>query len=143
MAQVFTQSRRVQWHETDAAVSAHFTAFLKYMAETEHALLRDRGLDVHLEDELGKMSFPRVSVDCDFRASLRFNDVCDVRAHVKRLGEKSITYAFEFDKQGTVIATGHITAVCCRIHADRPPEPIAVPDWFREKLDFPSGERTE
>lgn len=136
---VFRRTRQVQWHETDAAGIAHFTAFLKYMEETEHALLADRGVGVHLEDAGRTISFPRVSVGCDFRASLRFHETCEIEARVDKLGEKSITYAFDFRKDGTVIAHGHITAVCCVIRDGVPPEAIAIPEWFRERLGEHSG----
>jgi hypothetical protein len=32
------------------------------------------------------------------------------------------------------VASGELTSVCCRMTDQAPPQPIAIPEWFREKL---------
>jgi len=135
---VYRTTRRIEWADTDAAGIAHFTSFFRHMEEAEYELLRESGLSVSCEDQHGTISWPRVSVRCDFFAPVKFGDVVDIVVSLDRVGEKSVTYHFVFLRDGHTVADGEITAACCRIEADQPPRAIPVPDWFRRKL---SGDR--
>lgn len=130
----FHTTRRVEFCHTDAAGIAHFASFCEFMEQAEHELLRSRDLSVFMNDDTGIISWPRVAVKCEFQSSARFEDVLDIDVNIARLGDKSITYAFRFHSEGTDVASGEITAVCCRMTDQSPPEPIAIPQWFREKL---------
>jgi 4-hydroxybenzoyl-CoA thioesterase/acyl-CoA thioester hydrolase len=130
----FSTTRRIEFCHTDAAGIAHFAAFCEFMEQAEHELLRSRDLSVFMNDDTGIISWPRVAAKCEFQSSARFEDVLDIEVHIARLGDKSITYAFRFSLEGTDVASGEITAVCCRMTDQSPPEPIDIPQWFREKL---------
>jgi 4-hydroxybenzoyl-CoA thioesterase/acyl-CoA thioester hydrolase len=130
----FTTSRRVEFHDTDAAGIMHFSAFFLMMEQAEHDLLRHVGLSVMTFDDEGKISWPRVSTRCDFRAAARFEDVLAIEVRIARLGTKSITYAFRFTRDGEELAVGETTAVCCRFPQGEPPLSIAIPAEFQEKL---------
>jgi acyl-CoA thioester hydrolase len=130
----FHVRRLVEFCETDAAGIAHFSAFFQYMEQAEHALLRHLGLSVKSQDAEGAISWPRVNAHCDYLAAVRFEDELDIAVSVKRLGTKSVCYAFEFTHGPTLVAKGEITAVCCRMFADQPPQPIAIPDRFAQPL---------
>jgi acyl-CoA thioester hydrolase len=134
MSEPFRTTRRVEFRDTDAAGIVHFSAFLFYMESVEHELLRSLGLSVLWSDESGPISWPRVSVTCDYSGAVRFEDVLDVVLHVARLGEKSVTYEFEFTCAGRPIAKGKTIAVCCRIHASGRPESIPIPEPIAAKL---------
>jgi acyl-CoA thioester hydrolase len=130
----FTTQRRVEFRDTDAAGFAHFSAFFVYMEQAEHELLRQRGLSVVCRDDEGEISWPRVSAACDYRNPARFEDVLDVEVVVERLGQKSITYRFRFERDGLEIATGRTTAVCCRCRCGKPPQAIRIPAEFVRAL---------
>ncbi len=100
MSPAFKTSRRVEFRDTDAARMAHFSVFFVWMEQTEHELLRHLGLSVMLTDEEGEISFPRVGARCDYQRSVKFEDVLDIEAVVVRLGEKSVTYEFNFSHEG-------------------------------------------
>ncbi len=137
MSDVFRTRRRVEWSDTDAAGIAHFTCFLRMMEQAEHDFLRSRDLSVHMTDAEGPISWPRVSVRCDFRVPVRFEDELDIDVHIDRLGTKSVTYAFRFQRDGQDIADGSITTVCCRLPRDGssdPPQSIEVPEAIAAKL---------
>ena len=134
MSNIYRTTRRVEWADTDAAGIIHFASFFRYMEAVEHEMLRDCGLSVTVRDEDGIISWPRVSARCEFRGAVRFEDVLDVAVRVTRLGEKSITYQFDFKHEGRNVAEGEITAVCCRIRDGERPQSIPVPPWFVEKL---------
>jgi 4-hydroxybenzoyl-CoA thioesterase/acyl-CoA thioester hydrolase len=130
----FHVERRVEFCETDAAGIAHFAAFFVYMEQAEHALMRHLGLSVVWRDAEGTISWPRVNAQCDYKDAVRFEDVLDIAVGVERLGEKSVTYAFEFSLNHRPVAMGKITAVCCRFSSGQPPRSIPIPDWMAERL---------
>ncbi len=134
MAIAFTTHRRVEFHDTDAACLLHFAAYFTFMEEAEHELLRRLGLSVMMEDEHGRLSWPRVSAHCDYAGSLKFEDEVDIAVSIERLGEKSVTFAFVFTREEQAVAAGKITTVCCRLTENGPPRSIPIPDAIRKKL---------
>src|SRR5262245_20123689 len=134
MQPTFRTTRRVEFCHTDAAGIAHFTALLEFMEQAEHELLRSRGLSVTMDHGGERMSWPRVAVKCDFQSPVRFEDVLEINVQLARIGNTSVTYSFTFRCRGADVASGQITSVCCRLTGEQPPEPIAIPQWFREKL---------
>jgi len=134
MTTSFTTQRRVEFCETDAAGIAHFSAFFQYMEQAEHALLRHVGLSVVQNDDEGTISWPRVSAKCEYLGPCRFEDVLDASVTITKLGRTSVTYAFTFTLDGSEVATGEMTAVCCRISHEHPPRPIETPQWIRDRL---------
>lgn len=134
MTTCFVTARRVEFCDTDAAGIMHFVAFFRMMEQAEHDLLRSVGLSVVQHDEHSTISWPRVAARCEFKAAARFEELLQIEVRVARLGQRSIAYAHRFLRGEEVLAEGEITAVCCRMVPGRPPEPIAIPDTFREKL---------
>ena len=132
--QLFRTTRRVEFRDTDAAGIIHFSAFLFYMESVEHEFLRHLGLSVLTADAAGTISWPRVSVGCEFASAVRFEDELEIALRLERLGNKSVTYEFEFTCQGRAIANGHTVAVCCRMQPDAPPESIPIPEPIAAKL---------
>jgi 4-hydroxybenzoyl-CoA thioesterase/acyl-CoA thioester hydrolase len=130
----FRTRRRVEFRDTDAAGIAHFSTFFVYMEQAEHELLRSVGLSVVEHDDVGALSWPRVSVACDYRRPIRFEDEFEIEVAIDRLGEKSVTYGFRFLHQGHEVATGRLTAVCCRFDDRAPPRPITIPQRIAERL---------
>ena len=134
MPTAFLTSRRVEFSDTDAAGLMHFVAFFRMMEQAEHDLLRSVGLSVVMHDDEGKISWPRVAAKCDFQAAARFDDLLQIEVRIARLGERSITYAHRFMREGNLLASGEITAVCCRIHKGELPRSMPIPAAFGEKL---------
>jgi acyl-CoA thioester hydrolase len=134
MSTAFVTTRRVEFSDTDAAGIAHFAAFFRMMEQAEHELLRSVGLSVVMHDSAGTISWPRVSAKCDFLAAARFEDLLEIEVRIARLGKRSITYAHRFLLDGKELATGEITAVCCRIKDGKPPKSVDVPAAMAKKL---------
>ena len=135
MSHPFSVARRVEFCETDAAGIAHFSSFLCYMEQAEHALLRHLGTSV--TRDLGDgwhLSWPRVHVECDYRGSARFEDCLTIQVAVERLGDRSVTYAFDFTRDGQSLATGKLVAVCCKVRPGQPLESMAIPAELRSSL---------
>ncbi len=127
----YRTQRRVEFSDTDAAGIAHFSAFFSYMEQVEHEFLRHLGMSVLARDDEGAISWPRVSASCEYTGAVRFEDLLDVELQIVRRGAKSVTYGFVFTHENRPVATGQLTAVCCRIDA----RSIAIPDWILTKLE--------
>lgn len=135
MPDAFKTTRRVEFCETDAAGIAHFSAFLCYMEQAEHAFLRNLGTSVVKDIGDGwHLSWPRVHVECDYRGAARFEDELEISVQIERLGSKSVTYAFEFQKSGANIASGKVVAVCCRVKPGHDLESSVIPDELASQL---------
>jgi 4-hydroxybenzoyl-CoA thioesterase/acyl-CoA thioester hydrolase len=87
-----------------------------------------------MHDSAGTISWPRVSAKCDFTAAARFEDMLKIEVRIARLGKRSVTYAHRFLRDGKELATGEITAVCCRIKEGKPPKSIDIPSAMVKKL---------
>jgi 4-hydroxybenzoyl-CoA thioesterase/acyl-CoA thioester hydrolase len=134
MSTAFVTTRRVEFSDTDAAGIVHFVAFFRMMEQAEHDLLRSAGLSVVMRDSAGTVSWPRVNAKCDFTDAARFEDLLEIEVRIARLGKRSITYAHRFRRDGMELATGEITAVCCRIKDGKPPKSIDIPAAMVKKL---------
>jgi len=154
-----TTRRRVEFRDTDAAGIVHFSAFFFWMESAEHELLRQAGVRVVERSDSADgviasapgelvprevlpgevVSWPRVSVSCDYLAAVRFGDEVDIAVTVADIGRTSVTYAFAFSAAGRPVATGRVVAVRCRLQPDRlqegrRPEPVPIPDDIRARL---------
>lgn len=104
------------------------------MEQAEHEFLRSRGLSVVSEIDGQLISWPRVNAQCDFRGAARFEELIDIHVSVLCIGQTSITYKFEFFRDGGDIADGVITAVCCEVNPGTRPKPIKIPSHFVDAL---------
>jgi acyl-CoA thioester hydrolase len=134
MTTAFVTTRRVEFSDTDAAGMMHFVAFFRMMEQAEHDLMRSIGLSVVAYDAGGKISWPRVAAKCDFQAAARFEEVLEIEVRIVRLGQRSVTYAHRFLRDGNQLASGEITAVCCRFRESLPPQSMPIPAAIADKL---------
>jgi acyl-CoA thioester hydrolase len=135
MPETFRTHRRIEFCETDAAGIAHFASYLCYMEQAEHEFLRSLGLSVSEDQGDGThLSWPRVHVECDFRGTAKFEDILQIDANVVRLGNKSVTYGFEFSRGGDFVATGRVVAVCCLVRPASTLTSVSIPDKFIQQL---------
>jgi len=135
----FRIKRRVEFHETDTAQIVHFSNFFRYMESAEVEFLRSRGLSVTMPWDGEHIGLPRVSATCDFFKPIRFDEEFEVAVTIERLGNKSVTYGFEFTRGSEVLAKGKVTSVCCRVGPHNELEPIPIPARYRAKLEEAMG----
>jgi acyl-CoA thioester hydrolase len=136
MSAVYRTTRRVEFGDTDMAGIVHFARFFAFMEAAECEFLRSLGLSVVMDWEGERVSFPRVSASCDYLRPARFEDVLTIAVSVRKVGEKSVSYGFEFFKNAEpdVIARGQLTAVCCHVGPDRAIVSRRIPDSIRARL---------
>jgi len=123
-------TRRVQFAETDMAGLAHFSWYLRYMEEAEHALWREAGLSIAARG--AEVSFPRVSVAVEYHAPLHFEDVFQVWIRITGMSRSTIRYACTITADGVTVATGTLTAVCVRRQPSM--QAAEIPDAIRARL---------
>jgi acyl-CoA thioester hydrolase len=134
MSVVFRSTRRIEFVDTDTACIVHFSNFFRFMEAAEVEFLRSRGLSVKLAWEGQLLGFPRVAASCDYVSPARFEDLLDVAVSIERLGKKSVTYSFEFTRDGDVIARGKVTSACCLVEEGNRLRAIEIPATYRQRL---------
>lgn len=142
MPGAFRTSRRVQFSETDMAGVMHFSNYLRWAEDVEHAFWRTQGLSVHFERGGSVVSWPRVAATCEYFAPARFDDEIELELSVAKVGVKSVTFVVEFRKNAGAIARATITAVCCRTGPGRF-EPIPTPPEIRAALEGSAARRAK
>lgn len=103
----FRMTRTVAFVDTDASGRAHFTAILRYVEEAEHAFFAARTLAIISADH----GWPRVHVDCDYRAPLIFGEEVEVFLVVQVVGKTSLKYTFTVKKGEQLCAEGSMVIV--------------------------------
>jgi acyl-CoA thioester hydrolase len=126
-----TEKMRVNWIDTDGSGTIHYTAALRYFEVAEHQLMRKLfgGGVWFAERDFG---FPRVHVECDYKAPLRFSDEFECTARVIAVGRRSVTYGYEARRSdGVLCLVGKIVAVVL----DKDGKSMDLPKEFREVLE--------
>jgi YbgC/YbaW family acyl-CoA thioester hydrolase len=134
MAEPFRTARRVEFVDTDMAGIVHFSNFFRWMESAEVEFLRSLGLSVKLPWAGEELGFPRVSASCDYVRPAYFEEVLQIAVRVEKVGRKSLTYGFEFTREGEVIARGRVSSVCCRVRAGHKLESVEIPAGLRALL---------
>ena len=115
---------RVAWVDTDAGGRIHFTAAFRWAEAAETALMRRLGV----LDRWG--NYPRRHVEADYTKVLVFEDEVEVRLRVERVGNTSITYAWDISSGGEIHVSGRHTVV----HVDDNGTPAPLPEPLRTAL---------
>lgn len=142
MTESFVIRRRVEFADTDMAGMMHFSNYLRFMEQAEQDYVRSRGLRPMWTTSEGSFGFPRVSAACDFLRPAKFEEILEVEVRVGQVGQKSVTYEFEFRQAGTVIARGRMSSVYCRVAPNGDVESLPIPLEYKRKLNV-SGSSVE
>jgi len=133
MNKTFITKRRVQFAENDGAGVVHFSNYYRMMEEAEHAFWRSLGLSVLTTDGDTAISWPRVAASCEHFAPARFEDELELSLSITRMGDRSLKYRVDFNRDERCIATGRMTAVCCTM-ADGVFQSVDIPPSLRSKV---------
>jgi YbgC/YbaW family acyl-CoA thioester hydrolase len=133
----FRTHRRVEFADTDMGGIVHFSRFFVFMETAEHEFLRALGAEVHMTLEDQDIGWPRVEASCQYLSPARLADVLEIHVRVARKGGKSMTYAFTFSCQGTIVARGRMSSVCCTMMDGGILKAIAIPPLIADRLVEP------
>jgi len=118
--------RRVYFYETDAAGIVHFSNYLRYLEEAEHALWRENGLSIGARD--ATLGWPRVAVSFDYRRPLRFEDEFEIHLRVQEIAQRTIRYTCRIECRGELVAEGSMTIVCVEKLPGDTMRAVAIPE---------------
>lgn len=128
--------RKIEYVDTDMSGIVHFSRFLIFMENTEHAFLDAIGVGVEWKEADGRvLSWPRVAVGCEYVSPARFGDELDIHLQVVRKGTKSLTYQFNVTCGDRLLARGKTTCACCVINDPEGVKSVAIPAWVAEKIE--------
>ncbi len=129
----FHTTRKIEFADTDMGGIVHFSRFFIFMETAEHEFLTALGTSVDLELDGRRIGWPRVAAACTYKSPARYGDVLQIRLRVVRKGRKSMTYGFEFRRDGTEIATGEVSSVCCELQPEV--RAIAIPESIAARIE--------
>lgn len=113
----FIYKRRIAFHETDAAGVVYFANYFHLAEEAETHAIASLGCIVTRDSYL----YPRVHVEADYHAPLRFFDEVAVHCNVSRIGSSSMYWEFKILHNEQICAT--IKSVSSRRKPDGSPAP--------------------
>jgi acyl-CoA thioester hydrolase len=128
----FRLRRRVQFHETDAAGIVHFSRYILYMEEAEHALWRAAGLSISPKDS--PIGWPRTAVSFEYHRPLRFEEEVDVVVRIVAIEERTIRYSCQLLRGEEKVATGSMTIACVAKSSDDRMRSAPIPEDVAARL---------
>jgi YbgC/YbaW family acyl-CoA thioester hydrolase len=118
VAYEFKLTRQVEFCETDLAGIVHFSNFFRYMESAEHAFFRSLGLSIVAPGSDDRIGWPRVSVSCDYKRPLRFEDTFEIHLLVNEKRRSSLIYTIIFRKPAgesvQEVARGRLVVACVK-----------------------------
>jgi acyl-CoA thioester hydrolase len=129
----FVFRTRIRFIDTDASGRIHYTALFRYFESAEIEFLRTVGLTY---DPKGPISFPRVHVECDYKAFLGHDDEIAIEVRLGRIGRSSVHFEFTVFKADLEAAAGKVVVVSIDRESGRP---IPLPAEIRDKLQQQAG----
>jgi acyl-CoA thioesterase FadM len=121
----FAVERRISWMECDRSGRIRHQVVFDWVVDAEVALLREAGLLDALYDDL-----PRVAVEAEYLAPLRFDDLVTLQLEVAELGRSSVRYAFHVRRGEASCVRGAATVVFVQDGRAAP-----LPDALRSLLE--------
>lgn len=128
--------RKIEFSDTDMAGIVHFTRFFIFMESVEHEFLRSLGTSVSTIIDGNEIGWPRLAASCEYLKPLRFEDEIDIHLSVKKKGNKSLTYQFHFTHEGSEVAIGEVTTVCCITNPGEKLQPISIPEFISDQISI-------
>lgn len=89
---MFELVRPVRWSDVDAAGIVYFPRFLEYCHDAIEALFGELDGGYPRLTMVRKVGVPSVHLEVNFRAPLRYGDVCRVRVTVEKIGRSSVSF---------------------------------------------------
>ncbi len=139
VSQKFSITRRVEFHETDAAGLMHFSNFYRWMEVCEHEWFRALRLPMMSTTPAGlRFGWPRREASCAFLRPLRCGDVVRITGAIVDAGQASLAFEFVFEKdragKWTEVARGRMTTVHVRQDSTGRMEAEPMPEAVRAAL---------
>ncbi|MCD7823577.1 MAG: acyl-CoA thioesterase [Oscillospiraceae bacterium] len=97
---VYTYLRKAHYYETDQMGVVHHANYIHWMEEARIEMMDDMGFGYKKVEEIGIVS-PVVSINIDYKSSVMYDDIVEVRVSVKRYTGVSMIISYEMFDQNT------------------------------------------
>lgn len=116
----FAWRSRIRFVDTDASGRIHYSALFRHLETAEDEFMRSLGC-AYSGREPADLSYPRVHVEADYLAALRYDDPIYITVAVAKLGTSSYTLEFNvyLEETADVAASGLITVVCMSVRTQK------------------------
>lgn len=130
----FTCTHRVRWPEVDLAGVVYFVHFVSYFEMAEIEWVRSNGMEYgELLEKLG-IFMPRVSIQCNYHAPARLDDLLSIEVGLSNMGNTSFTLAFDVYSEPPRVHLADGRFVIATVSRSLF-KPIRVPDRLRSMLE--------
>jgi YbgC/YbaW family acyl-CoA thioester hydrolase len=139
----FVWTGRIGFGDTDASTRIHYSSIFRHLETAEHEFLRCLG---HPYATLGGrgLEYPRVRVECDYVAPLRYDDTYAIEVTTARVGRTSFTLAFTVVAARQTACRAKITVVCVDQETGRPERlPAALAEALQASSEASGRETLE
>jgi YbgC/YbaW family acyl-CoA thioester hydrolase len=128
----FVWKDRIHFVDTDASSRIHYSSIFRHLETAEVEFFRSIGLDYQSIFDAG-FSVPRVHVEADYLAPLGHDDEIDIEVRLERLGDSSLTLAFEVRRaaDASVAVRARYVMVCILLQTGRA---TPIPEGIRQAL---------
>lgn len=134
----FSITVRVYYEDTDAAGVVYYANYLRFCERARTEWLRNLGFEQHgLLHEQG-IAFVVRSVQADYLAPARLDDILTVEARVVSIGPARLIFAQRVLREGDVLFNSHVTIACVDTARNRP---TRIPAAIRSALPAFSDSR--
>lgn len=110
-ASVFEHAVPVRWSDVDAAGIVYFPQFLDYCHQAIEALFDALPGGYPALTMQRRIGVPSVHLEVDYKAPLRYGDVCLVRLSVRKLGRSSVTFRHVLVRARDGVTCAEVTQV--------------------------------
>ena len=134
---IFSFPIRVYYEDTDAAGVVYYANYLKFFERARTEWLRSLGFgQAQTASTDGKVFVVRAA-STQYLKPARLDDALTIRSQVTRVGRASLEFSQWCERDGDVLATGHIEIGCVALHSLRP---AAMPADIASRLSelFPA-----
>ena len=113
MSAPFTIEEYVRWSDVDAAGVMCYGAYVRFVEIGETEMFRAAGIPYGTIFERFDCWLPRVRFASEFHRPAVLDELLSVAAAVRRIGNSSVTLAFEFtNARKELVATSEVVLVC-------------------------------
>lgn len=104
---------RIYYEDTDAGGVVYHSNYISYMERARTEFLRKHGLSVREMHDMG-IIFPVVSIEANFRAPARLDDLLEVKTEVAAMKNSSFTVAQQVVRKedGKLLVEAKVTLAC-------------------------------
>lgn len=127
----FTLPIRVYYEDTDAAGVVYYANYLRFCERARTEWLRSMGYDQRALMETMSIAFVVRSVQADYKASARLDDILDVVSAVIRLGRASLVFSQKIFRHQELILDSTVSIACVDTRKQRP---CAIPSDLHTRL---------